>query len=225
MQTCPVVTIDGPSGCGKGTISQLVASALNWHLLDSGAMYRILALAAQRRKLAWDDADALVELAQKLNIRFNCETVPQQVLLDEEDVSQAIRNPHCSQLASQMSTLSAVRNALTAAMRAYRQPPGLVADGRDMGTVVFADANLKFYLDADRHVRAQRRYLQLQAQGNDVNLAAVLAELSERDQRDMMRQAAPLRPADDAIIVDTSALTIDAVFELLHTTIVAQLGL
>lgn len=212
--TAPVVTIDGPGGAGKGTVAQAVAAQLGWHFLDSGAIYRLLALCAQRAALDASQTDLLVELAGTMNIEFPA--IGEQagkVLLDGEDVSEAIRSERCGQFASELATQSPIRQALLDRQRQFRKAPGLVADGRDMGTVVFADAPIKFFLTASVEERARRRHKQLMQKGIDANLADLLEELKSRDARDSQRTVAPLVPAEDAITVDTTDLSAEAVIQ------------
>jgi cytidylate kinase len=212
-KTVPVCTIDGPSGSGKGTISALVARELGWHLLDSGALYRLVALAAQRHGVDLDDEAALAELARHLDVRF--EFSPERpepvILLEGEPVGDAIRSETAGNDASRVAALPAVREALLQRQRDFRQPPGLVADGRDMGTVVFPDAGLKIFLTASVEERAQRRYKQLIEKGISANLPGLLTEIAERDARDTQRSVSPLRPAADAVVLDTSDLSIEDV--------------
>lgn len=205
----PVVALDGPSGSGKGTVGQRLASRLGWHFLDSGALYRTVALAAKQRGTAAVDADGLTQLARDLDIRFEPQAnAPAHVILNGRDVSEAIRAEEIGRLASAVAALPEVRQALLAKQRALRQAPGLVADGRDMGTVVFPDAVLKIYLTASPEARAERRYKQLKDKGFDVNLPRLAEEIRARDARDAEREASPLKPANDACVVDTSSLTI-----------------
>lgn len=206
----PVIAIDGPGGSGKGTVSRMVATRLNWNFLDSGALYRLVALAAAKHAVPLDSEVALETLAGHLDVEFEA-FESGAVLLEGEDVANAIRAEKCGQAASVVAALPAVRLALLDRQRAFRQPPGLVADGRDMGTVVFPDAPLKIFLTASREERARRRFKQLKEKGLDVTLAALLDELAERDARDSARSVAPLRPAPDAHIVDTTKLDIEGV--------------
>lgn len=209
-----VITIDGPSGSGKGTIARLLAERLGWHLLDSGALYRVLGLAALRRGVALTDEPALTELARALPVEFVLDaTGAQCVLLDGDDVSLELRSEQTGDAASQVAALGAVREALLERQRAFRRAPGLVADGRDMGTVVFPSAPLKIYLTASVEERAHRRHKQLNEQGLGGNLSALLQDIAARDERDMNRAVAPLKPAEDAITVDSSGMGVDAVFE------------
>ncbi len=209
----PVIAIDGPSGSGKGTISQLLAQKLGWHFLDSGALYRVLALAAQQQTISMDNPDALELLALHLDVRFEPQQIGMmpRVILEGDDVSEDIRSEICGNLASKIAVFPAVRQALLERQRAFRMPPGLVADGRDMGTVVFKDAPLKIFLQATDEERAMRRYRQLQENGINVSLDDVLTELKDRDERDKTRAVSPMVPAKDAIIIDTTGLSIEQV--------------
>ena len=209
----PVITIDGPSGSGKGTIAKQVAAALGWGILDSGALYRLTALSAVKQGVDLDDVEGVAKVAENLDVEFKPgqEDQPVSVILMGEDVTQEIRTESCGDKASQIAPHKAVRQALLQRQRIFRQPPGLVADGRDMGTVVFPDAPCKIYLTASAEVRAQRRYEQLMQQGQSVKIAHLLSEIKARDDRDMNRDNAPLRPADDAVTLDTSGLPIEEV--------------
>lgn len=209
-----MVAIDGPGGSGKGTVSRIIARNLNWHFLDSGALYRLLALAAEQRGVSLEDEATLAELAPQLAIRFDPAAQGDvAVYLDSQDVTDAIRSETAGNAASKVAALPAVRAALLERQRAFREPPGLVADGRDMGTVVFPDAIVKIFLTASAEERAKRRYKQLKEKGLNVNLADLLKEIEARDARDMSRSVAPLRPAPDAHLVDTTGLTIEEVVE------------
>ena len=211
----PVVAIDGPNASGKGTIGQALARELGWHLLDSGVLYRLVAFGADRRRIALDDAAGLVGVARGLHVEFVASPPgePVGIRLEGEDVTTAVRAETRGNDASLVAALPAVRAVLLERQRGFRRPPGLVADGRDMGTAVFPDATLKIFLTASPAVRAERRYKQLRDKGIGVNLAALSIEIAERDRRDRERAAAPLEPAADAIEIDTSALSIEAVLD------------
>jgi cytidylate kinase len=201
----PVIAIDGPAASGKGTIAAAAAAALRYHYLDSGALYRLVALKALRTGTGFADAPALARLAAALDIRF----AGGALILDGEDATAAIRGEDVSGGASQVAVHTDVRQALIERQRAFRAPPGLVADGRDMGTVVFPDARLKVFLTATAEERARRRHKQLIAKGISVTLDSLLRDIRERDARDAGRAAAPLQPAADAVLLDTTDLTID----------------
>ncbi|MCB1866314.1 MAG: (d)CMP kinase [Chromatiales bacterium] len=209
----PVLTIDGPSGSGKGTIARRLARELGWHYLDSGAVYRALGLAVERRGLDPDDAQAVVETARGLALRFRPADRPEDdcVDLDGVDVSAALRGEACAALASRVAALGPVRAALLERQRGFRMAPGLVADGRDMGTTVFPDATLKVFLTASAEARAGRRYKQLKEKGIEVTIASLAREIAERDRRDAGRSASPLKAADDAVVIDSTDLSIDSV--------------
>lgn len=210
----PVVTIDGPSGSGKGTISREVARQLGWHLLDSGALYRLVALAGARRGLAPDDVAGHAALAREMDVEFG--TTPdgaERIRLGGVEVTGAVRSEETGQGASRVAAWPPVRDALLERQRAFARPPGLVADGRDMGTVVFPGACLKIYLTASAEERALRRYKQLKEKGSGANLAALSREIAERDRRDSTRAVAPLEPARDARIVDSTGMSIAQVVE------------
>jgi cytidylate kinase len=222
----PVIAIDGPSGSGKGTLSRGLAVELKWHWLDSGAVYRCLALAALERDLDESQQEAVVALADKLEIKFNKINELQnyaETLMDARDVTEAIRDENCGQLASRLAAVPAVRTALLDLQRRFRQPPGLVADGRDMGTVVFPDAELKIFLEASAQERAERRYKQLKQKGIDVSLTHLAQDLEERDRRDRERSVAPLKPAPDAHIVDSTRMDIPAVIQHVLTLVQSRL--
>jgi len=213
LPTVPVLTIDGPSGVGKGSVARIVATKMGWHLLDSGAIYRGFALAAQSRSIDFNDEQSLAKLAEKLDLRF--ESVEGQELLnvyvDGVEASKELRTEQTAELASQLAVIAPLRAALLKKQQQFEQTPGLVADGRDMGTVVFPDAPYKIYLTASAEERAQRRLKQLQNSTNAGNISQILAEVKKRDERDANRKHSPLTPARDALIIDTTCLTIDEV--------------
>ena len=217
----PVITIDGPSGSGKGTVAGLLAKRLGWNLLDSGALYRLLAFAAGNHGVDLSNEASLKLLAAHLDVQFIAahDGKAQKIILEGDDVSQAIRNEEVAAGASQVAALPAVREALLQRQRAFQEAPGLVADGRDMGTVVFPDSPLKIFLTASAEERARRRYLQLKAKGDDVSLSSLLDEIRARDERDTQRAVAPLKPAADAIQLDSTELSIDQVLERIMSEI------
>ena len=224
--TTAIVTIDGPSGSGKGSICQMLAKELGWRLLDSGALYRIVGLAAQRQSVPFDDGFALAKLAANLNVEF-CPAAngePATVWLEGEDISAQVRSETTGELASKVAVHNGVREALKSLQRSFAKAPGLVADGRDMGTVIFPDAPLKIYLTASAQERAERRYKQLKNKGESVNLAALLEDIQNRDERDINRAVAPLRPAADAIIIDSTGMTIDDVFKQVFDSVKANIS-
>lgn len=212
----PVITIDGASGTGKGTISLHLVKHLGWNLLDSGALYRVLALAAQRHSVALDNEKALEVLAEHLDVQFKAHknNFP-DIILESEDVTEMIRNEKIGNAASKIAALPAVRASLLSRQRAFREAPGLIADGRDMGTVVFPDADLKIFLTASPEERAMRRFNQLKEKGISVTLHDLIQDLRERDRRDSERLVAPLKPAEDAICINTDRLTIEQVVEII----------
>jgi CMP/dCMP kinase len=209
---CRIVTIDGPSGSGKGTISRAIARHSAWHLLDSGALYRLVALAGLEAGLAADDVPHHARLARDMAVSFEVTREgSERVRLGARDVTAAIRSEEAGQGASRVAAWPAVRAALLERQRAFARPPGLVADGRDMGTVVFPEAELKIFLTATPEERALRRYKQLKDKGSDVSLAALSREIAERDLRDQTREVSPLKPASDACVIDSSRLSVEAV--------------
>ncbi|MFM2590503.1 (d)CMP kinase [Vibrio sp. TBV020] len=209
----PVVTVDGPSGAGKGTLCMLLANKLGFHLLDSGAIYRVLALAAIHHGVDLESEDALVPLATHLDVQFVAEGDLVKVILEGEDVSGELRKEETGMAASKVAALPRVREALLRRQRAFAEGNGLVADGRDMGTVVFPKAEVKIFLDASAEERANRRLKQLQGKGLDVKFDDLLSEIQERDDRDRNRPVAPLRPAEDALLLDSTTMSIDEVVE------------
>lgn len=212
--TIPVLAIDGPSGSGKGTVARRVAVMLGWHLLDSGAVYRVTAVAAARDGVAIDDEPALAALAKRLPVTFAEDANGEELIrLGGEDVTRTARSELTGEAASRIAALPAVRTALLTLQRSFREPPGLVADGRDMGTVVFPDAPFKVFLTATAEARAERRYKQLKEKGFDVSLATLFGDITKRDARDAARAVAPLRPAADAIEIDSTALDVASVVQ------------
>ena len=209
----PVIAVDGPGGSGKGTITTRLAEYLGWHFLDSGALYRLTALAAIKKQVPLDDEAALGEVATNLDIRFETHEGTVKALLEGVDVTDRLRFEDTGAVASRIAAIPAVRAALSERQRRFRQPPGLVADGRDMGTVIFPDAGLKIFLTASAEIRAERRYKQLKEKGESVNLTRLFREIKARDLRDQSRSVAPLRPAEDAVIIDSTDLSIDEVFD------------
>ena len=225
-KTPPVIAIDGPSGSGKGVITQRIAEALGFHILDSGAIYRLIGLAARKHKVDLEDEVALVELAQQLDIAFKAtgdEEDPLSIWLEGEDVTRKIRSDEAGVDASKVAPLSGVREAIKQLQRSFRREPGLVADGRDMGTVVFTDADVKIFLTASAEARAQRRYKQLIDKDISVSLHALFTSIRERDERDTTRAVAPLIPASDAVIIDSTSLDIDEVFNQVLTIVKGKL--
>jgi cytidylate kinase len=214
MKNVPVMTIDGPSGSGKGTVSRAAARALGWGLLDSGALYRLVALAGRNAGISLDDEPQLAQLAERLNLRFGSDSAGEEVVrLDEKDVTGAIRTEQAGNDASKVAALPMVRAALLERQRRFAVPPGLVADGRDMGTVVFPEADIKIFLTASAAERAARRHKQLKEKGVAATLAALSLEIAERDRRDMNRAISPLVPSADAVLLDTTGMSVSAVVE------------
>jgi cytidylate kinase len=226
MSTVPVITIDGPSGAGKGTIAHLLAGKLGWHLLDSGALYRVTAYACEVEGVGLADESVVADIARHLQVSFlRADSGEVLVCYRDRDCNRAIRTEEGGRGASTVGAMPLVRKALLQRQRDFQQAPGLVADGRDMGTVVFPDAPLKFFLLASAQERAQRRYKQLKAKGENVNLARLLGDIQERDERDRSRSVSPLLPADDAVVIDSSATPIDAVFAKVMADVNARLGI
>lgn len=221
----PVITVDGPSGSGKGTVCRLLAEKLGWDVLDSGAIYRVLSLAALHHQIALDNEEALVPLAANLDVQFlvDSETNKSKVVLEGEDVTSTIRNEEVGSAASKVAALPRVREALLRRQRAFKTENGLIADGRDMGTVVFPDAPLKIYLTASAEERARRRFVELNERGLDVTLSGLFEDIKARDDRDMNREVAPLVPANDAIELDTSELNAQQVFDKVITLLDAAI--
>ena len=213
MTDIPVITVDGPSGAGKGTISHMLADTLGWHFLDSGALYRVVGQACLIEGVSWDDHPAVAEIARHLQVSFSAAPGGEiLVAYKGRDVSREIRTEEGGRGASTVAAIPAVREALLARQREFRQGPGLVADGRDMGTVVFPSAPLKIFLTASALERAERRYKQLIAKGENVSLPRLLEDIQERDTRDSSREVSPLVPAEDAIVIDSTATPIGDVF-------------
>ncbi|WP_404399260.1 (d)CMP kinase [Idiomarina seosinensis] len=211
----PVITIDGPSGSGKGTVSRLLAEKLGWHLLDSGAIYRVLALAALHHDFSESNEESLAALAVDLDVKFEAQEDDglTHIILEGEDVTLTIRTEKVGNMASKIAALPRVREALLRRQRAFKENPGLVADGRDMGTVVFNDADAKVFLTASAQERADRRYKQLREKGFDANIEQLIGEIEERDKRDTERSVAPLLPAEDALYIDSTELSVEQVME------------
>ena len=207
----PVITLDGPGGSGKGTVCLLLAQKLGWHILDSGSLYRLTALESLSHNT--DDESQLIEIAEKMDVEYTPAGGQLSILLGGRDVTEAIRAEAVGSRASEIAVLAGVRRALLDRQRSFARPPGLLADGRDMGTVVFPDAQLKIFLTASPEERAKRRYKQLKEKGIDANLPELVAELEARDKRDSERETAPLQAAEDAILLDTTAMSIDQVVD------------
>lgn len=214
MNQTPVITIDGPSGAGKGTASQIIAEKLGWHLLDSGALYRLLALAVAHHGMKIDDVETLKVLAEHLDVQFKKgEDGETEIILEGEVVTQAIRTEEVGNNASKLAAIPAVREGLLLRQQAFAQEPGLVADGRDMGTVIFPDAAVKIFLTASAEERANRRFQQLKLKGEDVSIEELVKTIKERDERDANRSVSPLVPAAGAIIVDSTTQSIEQVVD------------
>ena len=218
----PVICVDGPSGSGKGTLAQRLASHLGFHLLDSGALYRIVGVAALDQGIAWDDEASVTQIARDLDVSFVTTDLGVRVIYRGRDVTESVRSVRGGEGASAVAAISSVREVLLTRQRKLAASPGLIADGRDMGTVVFPDAAVKIFLEASALARAQRRQSQLQLQGEDVSLPRLLEAIEARDTRDRTRSVSPLVPAEDAVIVDSTDLTADAVFERVLSHVVAK---
>lgn len=217
MNDVPVIAIDGSAGSGKGTLAQRLSNTLGWHLLDSGAIYRLLAFAACKHEVDLDDEAGLVALTTSVKMEFVAHAGAELAIhLDGEDVTRDVRTEDCGCNASRLAVLPKVREALLQRQKSFRELPGLVADGRDMGTVVFPDAPLKIFLLASAEVRAQRRFGQLKEKGIDASIDRLIQDIVERDERDCNRKQAPLKPADDAIQIDTDKMSIEEVFNKVY---------
>ncbi len=224
-QNIPVITVDGPSGAGKGTIAHLLADKLGFHFLDSGALYRVTAFACDYDGVGLDDEAVVADVARNLDVRFVADDSGEiLVIYKDTDASRAIRTEEGGRGASTVGAMPSVRAALLQRQRDFLKPPGLIADGRDMGTVVFPDAPLKFFLTASAQERAERRYKQLKDKGESVNLARLLGDIQERDERDRSRSVSPLLPAADAIVIDSTATPIDSVFAKVMESVTARFG-
>lgn len=210
----PVITIDGPSGAGKGSVARVIAEKLGWHLLDSGAIYRVLAVAIQYHNLSIEEEEPLIPIAAHLDVQFEISSEREsKIILEGEDVTNSIRTEDIGALASKVAAFPRVREALLRRQRAFKVSPGLVADGRDMGTVVFTDATVKVFLTASAEERAERRFNQLKVKGFDVKLGRLLNDIRQRDERDENRKVAPLVPAEGSLIVDSTNLSIEEVVD------------
>lgn len=215
---CTVITVDGPSGVGKGTLSQWLACKTNFHLLDSGAIYRSLAFGAAKNNIATDDVAALTALAEKLPVEFKATSI----MYEGEDVTSRVRTEEVAAITSQIAAIPEVRAALLQRQKDFAESPGLIADGRDMGTVVFPDASLKLFLTASAEIRAERRVKQLKNQGIAANIDQITKDIVARDERDANRSTAPTKAADDAIVIDTSELTIDDVIQKVTSLLIEK---
>lgn len=218
----PIVCVDGPSGSGKGTLAQRLANHLDFHLLDSGALYRVVGFVALDQGIGWDDEPSVTQIARDLDVSFVTSDLGVRVIYRGRDVTEPVRSVRGGEGASAVAAIPSVREALLARQRGLAVAPGLIADGRDMGTAVFPDAPVKIFLEASAVARAQRRQSQLQLQGEDVSLPRLLEAIEARDTRDRIRSVSPLLPADDAVIVDSTDLTADAVFERVMSHVVAK---
>jgi cytidylate kinase len=216
LSKVPVIAIDGPVGSGKGTISTRLAGRLGWHFMDSGALYRLVAIAAVDAGVESQDFEALASISQNLNFEFRSVGEETIALLSGEDVSYRLRTEVISAMASKVAAVKVVRSAMIGRQRAFARLPGLVADGRDMGTIIFPDAFLKIFLTASVDIRARRRYKQLKDKGESVTLPRLFREIESRDKRDMTRNIAPLKPAEDAVIIDSTEFSIDQVLDKVH---------
>ena len=224
-EAAPVITVDGPSGAGKGTIAHMLADQLEWHFLDSGALYRVTAFACDQDGVGLGNENRVAEVARNMDVRFEtADSGEVLVFYKDIDASRAIRTEEGGRGASTVGAMPLVREALLQRQRDFQRPPGLIADGRDMGTVVFPDAPLKFFLTASAEERAERRYKQLKDKGESVTLARLLRDIQERDERDSSRSVSPLLPAEDAIVIDSTATTIDDVFAKVMTSVNARFG-
>lgn len=215
QESVPVITIDGPSGAGKGTVCRLLASKLGWEILDSGAIYRVLALASIHHQVDPSDEESLIPLAAHLDVQFLSAENTSKIILEGEEVTLSIRNEEVGGVASQIAALPRVREALLRRQRAFKQLPGLIADGRDMGTIVFPEAEVKVFLTASAEERADRRFKELKEKGHDVKIGDLLNDIKARDERDMNRSVAPMVPADDAICIDSTSISAQEVYEQL----------